>query len=1272
MATPVLKPHRAYRDRYVAAGDAPIDLFAHMVPSGMGTPTACSISWTTGTAGHWDRTGGSVAASSAGDTANLSDGEYVATVTMTWSTFAAPNDVASAELRIICPASSVYVDPVTGSDAGAGSKAAPWQHSPDDPNVTPGSVAANYTASGLTLCVHKNGALIRSGYVAGDANLINAAGVGWGTGAVAEITGADLLPAHTAPSSGEVFANPRLATIRKFTLSTPFTKGRFLIDRDLPDGLIQWAQWPAVGSDPYKYAADPFVNATRGMYIVPVNSYVVAGAASTWTCPASLHAAWDAEFGSNSVVGAVLILPGSGNFLSRKLITAHDVGARQVTFDIGSAYDTVSGQVYENGTTGASAVQIVGHPASIKAPDQFAWKADAFTSATPVIYADFSSGAAPEIMTRHTGMDASGVSNGAIYGFKMSGFVGAGVNDKQGSGVAVDKPSGTWRYDALDITGKYFTCVDGGKSALIRYSNASTCNASIIQGNDLQFSVGVAVIRATCSAFTSCLFTGNSSDRCTVTSAYVANADINTIFEHGEFTGGSGPHANCMSFYENPYLTIRYNHAEGCRPLTISNAAVVSHDNMYIMDDLAQGAAIYGGSGHSFTRDTWLRAPGVASTAKALSAGGSAVISTFTSCIFDGLTGGAGATFTGCLLTNRATAGEAIDANVAPDSGNTYVPNLWTGTLLPSWKAILGTGPHGRDYLYGISYLTITNQVDIALSSVVEHGWVQVTTDGTKTLTPQAGLEYRTNTVTGDAGATAWTSTPGSVTSGLWLNFRLTSSASNLGAVAKTIDFGEGNVFTWTVTTARANAWPGVNIDSTTPDEWRLSTSSALGTDSRFATVIFVIKPTAWVNSTTFIGHYTGNTTFRVELLNTRKLRISSFRNNASTSIISSFDSSTAFAAPGGAPFEIAVAMTVDMNAADFATGVKVYVDVGAGWVAHATTTPATFTGSGTQNIGWSIANNLFRVAGAAIDGVLAMVYVHREWIDLTDAAVRDKISALRMGGASDGSSLTGTQPLVFLVGDEAYWDASGAGAVNNRGTAADFTKHGSTDVTPATGYGTTWPPYTYATAVSDLAGPAGVVGVAREYSVDFNGALANPATVALSDGGAGGTFTPASLVFDPAAEPVAQTFDYEPAGAGTVTITAAATGFTSDTLAVVVSTPQATGYTFSADDASVNVGDPVELTLVLNGGNEDGTAFGFSLAGGSGVFDENPAVLVAGLTTLSLTFVPSTAGTITITPDNTEGLTDPAALDIVVSAPASGVVATARPRLALRLGLGL
>lgn len=1271
MATPVLKPYRAYRDRHVAAGDAPIDLFAKMVPSGMGTPTACSITWTTGTAGHWDRTGGSVAASSAGDTANLSDGEYVATVTMTWSTFAAPNDVASGELRIICPPTSVYVDPVTGSDAGAGSKAAPWQHSPDDVNVTPGSTAANYTASGLTLCVHKNGSLIRSGYVAGDTNLINAAGVGWGTGDVAEITGADLLPAHTAPSSGEVFANPRLATIRKFTLSTPFTKGRFLIDRDLADGLIQWAQWPAVGSDPYKYAADPFVNATRGMYIVPVNSYVVAGAASTWTCPASLHAAWDAEFGSNSVVGAVLILPGSGNFLSRKLITNHNIGARQVTFDIGSSYDTVSGQVYENGTTGASAVQIVGHPASIKAADQFAWKADAFASATPVIYGDFSSGAAPEIMTRHTGMDASGVSSGAIYGFKMSGFVGAGVNDKQGSGVAVDRVGGTWRYDVLDITGEFFTCVDGGKSALVRFSNTGLATGCIVQGNDLQHSVGVGLVRATSSGNNGCHFYGNSSDRCTVTTFYVANANLTTIVEHNVATGGSGPHANIYSFYENPYLTFRYNYGEGCRPLTVSNAAIVSHDNMLIMDDLAQGAAIYGGSGHSFARDTWLRAPGVASTAKALSAGGSAVISTFTACIIDGLTGGAGATFTGCLLTNRATAGEAIDANVAPDSGNTYVPNLWTGTLLPSWKAILGTGPHGRDYLYGISYLTITNQVDIALSTVVSHGWVQVTTDGTKTLTPQAGLEYRTNTVTGDAGASAWTSTPGSVTNGLWLNFRLTSSASNLGAVAKTIDFGEGNVFTWTVTTARANAWPGVNIDSTTPDEWRLSTSSALGSNSKFATIALVFKPTSWVNTTTFFGHSTGNTTFRAELLNTRKIKFQ-FKNAANATIISTFESSTAFAAPGGAPFEIAVAMTVDMNQTTFANAVKVYVDVGAGWVAHATTTPTTFDSTGLENIGWSIANNLFRIGGAAIDGVLAMAYAHNAWIDLTDAAVRDKISALRMGGASDGSSLTGTQPLVFLVGDEAYWDAAGAGAVNNRGTAADFTKQGSTDVTPATGYGTTWPPYTYATAVADLAGPAGVVGVAREYSVDFNGALANPATVTLSDGGAGGTFTPASLVFDPAAEPVAQTFDYEPAATGTVTITAAATGFTSDTLAIVVSAPQATSYTFAADDLTVNVGDPVELTIVLNGGNDDGTAFGFSLAGGSGVFDENPAVLVAGLTTLSLTFVPSTAGTITITPDNTEGLTDPAAIDIVVSAPAGGVVATARPRLALRLGLGL
>ena len=73
-------------------------------------------------------------------------------------------------------------------------------------------------------------------------------------------------------------------------------------------------------------------------------------------------------------------------------------------------------------------------------------------------------------------------------------------------------------------------------------------------------------------------------------------------------------------------------------------------------------------------------------------------------------------------------------------------------------------------------------------------------------------------------------------------------------------------------------------------------------------------------------------------------------------------------------------------------------------------------------------------------------------------------------------------------------------------------------------------------------------------YTVGVNGALSSSKAVTLSDAGAGGTFTPASLTLTSGAP--SGTFTYTPApGApsGTVTLTAAATGLTSAAAAAAV-----------------------------------------------------------------------------------------------------------------------
>lgn len=79
----------------------------------------------------------------------------------------------------------------------------------------------------------------------------------------------------------------------------------------------------------------------------------------------------------------------------------------------------------------------------------------------------------------------------------------------------------------------------------------------------------------------------------------------------------------------------------------------------------------------------------------------------------------------------------------------------------------------------------------------------------------------------------------------------------------------------------------------------------------------------------------------------------------------------------------------------------------------------------------------------------------------------------------------------------------------------------------------------TVATAYT-LTGPtSGSVGVpSSNFTVTPNGPLSGGDSVTMSDGGAGGTFTPVSPLSFAASSSTGQTFTYTPASAGAVTIT--------------------------------------------------------------------------------------------------------------------------------------
>jgi hypothetical protein len=99
------------------------------------------------------------------------------------------------------------------------------------------------------------------------------------------------------------------------------------------------------------------------------------------------------------------------------------------------------------------------------------------------------------------------------------------------------------------------------------------------------------------------------------------------------------------------------------------------------------------------------------------------------------------------------------------------------------------------------------------------------------------------------------------------------------------------------------------------------------------------------------------------------------------------------------------------------------------------------------------------------------------------------------------------------------------------------------------------------------------IVGIASgAYAVTPNGTPSAATTIALADGGAGGMFTPSSLVFTSA---TAQTFTYTPTTAGTKTLTATASGGFSvtHTANCVASNSVATDFALSPSSRSTGVG---------------------------------------------------------------------------------------------------
>jgi len=1272
----LLNDKTVYRDKNNGAGVAGITLATEMLPANIAAPDSWSITAGNG-AGQWAIAAGVVSPAGAG----VTPGTYNLTITAAWAAFPSPFNSQTGTLTIIVPGLSVYVDPAAGSDSNVGTKASPWEHAPGDPNAT-GNAAAHVPVAD-TLIVIKGGNTIRSNLVQVNTYCIYAGGdqaAGWGSGDTV-YCGADQLGASSAASSGDVSNNPNVANIKKWTLGSARKLAQNLIDRD-DDTLVFWAQWPEAGTDPYMNAADPHPSSGSGMHKYARSNITFNGASSTVTWPTGLVTA----MGGYSLVGYYVGIWVSPNEVDYFLITSDD--GVTGTFDCGTK------TLQSNDPT---AMQVVGHPRLITAVNQFAWSSDSLT-----VFAWTTSASNIEIMARKTGLDGSSAAAARCFALRIEGYYGD-TSITEGVGVGISSTP-DFQISCINTTIRWLVC-GNLKGGGIRVSGSGDLNNSIIDGNYIYDSIRTSGIRLSVNNDTNTV-RNNIINRIGRTGVYMfgpvdcvvsGNFLENIVSAHGNgysFYNDDGT-ASGLSFFNNSAVNV-------ARPLTKDGIpGGIFYDCVLEMDaDQRDASRIYGSyTGETMDRMAFMRKRGVTGTGEDACAlpsdsatrtyylsgitgtfvagetiswtGGSQVLSAYNAtkgtirltsfspsptvgllvtggtsgatgtvaaddysvdmdnCIFDGITGVRTdqTAVTDSLVTQVATNEFEIYDNVAPLSGNALASNttVWDGSFTPQMKQYLGVGRMGDQFIYGIAVVDFTDIEDQPVSTAVVSGWELFTSDGTKTATITGGNISVADDAIGTGATTP--SASQSVANGKYVQLSATTSASYSTTTEVEANFGEGNVFTWSITTALPSGWPKLLL--TTDDQIRQTSGGSIGSSSPYATVFLAAWKRGTWGTTTVVGVSGGS--FSIETLTTNKLRFKG-KNAANIQLFE---------------FEFNVSDTdahdyivsIDSSQSTSSAGVKVYVDN----VSTAFTTNNWNTTELDRDIEWSKASNQYRM-GWGYDGEIGCIYLHNEYLDITNSANRAKFSALQIG--YDESAIFGVEPRFFITGPAAPINAGsnvqlGAGPAVSRvaGTVVD-----------ASGAAASWPSYTYSTAVSVTGPPTAQEGVTTgNYTVTLNNSVGASTIVSLSDAG-GGTFSPSSLTFPPEVICTPQTFTYTPDSEGAKTITASSSGLIPGTVSVEVGPPDATAISLSAPSSSV-VGEQFYLDVTLNGANPTGVTVEFDLTGSSATIELNPAVISIGESGVSLLVSPTSAGILSIAVTNLDGLSNPTPVEIAVSA---------------------
>ena len=393
---------------------------------------------------------------------------------------------------------------------------------------------------------------------------------------------------------------------------------------------------------------------------------------------------------------------------------------------------------------------------------------------------------------------------------------------------------------------------------------------------------------------------------------------------------------------------------------------------------------------------------------------------------------------------NAITSADATIAALTHKSGFSQYRPMVPGETAAQFRSRWAT-PSSRPWADLPSYVQWADLTGVTISSVQTSEWsfVHAGGPGTSRSISITGGEYRIADDTAGTNATAWGSTAGTIAHGKYLQVRQTASSSGSTVTTLTVTIGTTTA-DWAVTTASAFVRPVVTLEATTPDLFRISGASTLGSDGAVGTMaIWGFKMSSIPAAQQLIlGQSVGAGRVQLAVLNSSgRLRVN-LRNAAGT-VIGQFDT-TANVCDNVAHD---IFFSWDVNDTSTTTGIHVFVDGASSktpgtWPAAPTT--VNYSGSISSYQVGAPNNNAFEMAGFYLNTTTRA--------DFTSSAVRAAFILDPAVMGLNGATPLGTTPIHFLVGTAGQSGGWNDAAGINRGSGSKFIKVGSTAAVDVSG----------------------------------------------------------------------------------------------------------------------------------------------------------------------------------------------------------------------------